>query len=176
MKIEKPGAHLDHMIRQTRMHHMQLSAMADMKANILLTVSTVVLTFTLRWVSDPSLKWSILCLQGFCLLTIILATYVVMPHVPLALRTKTAPDANSPGFNLLFFGHFVGLDYETFASRMEEVMKTPSATYEAQTREIFQLGNFLARTKYRYLRFAYFTLIAGFVTSGIFHLFQMTWI
>ncbi|MHC5012698.1 MAG: Pycsar system effector family protein [Planctomycetota bacterium] len=175
MKIEQPGAHLDHMIRQTRMHHMQLSAMADMKANILLTVSTVVLTLSLRLVSDPALKWPILCLQGFCLLTIILATYVVMPHIPIALRTKTTPDVKSPGFNLLFFGHFVGLDYETFEAKMEEIMQTPGATYEAQTREIFQLGNFLARTKYRHLRFAYFTLIAGFVTSGIVHLFQMSW-
>ena len=39
MTIHQPGAHLDHMIRQTRIHHVQLSSMADIKANMLLTVS-----------------------------------------------------------------------------------------------------------------------------------------
>ena len=38
MKINQPGAHLDHMMRQTRIHHVQLSSMADIKANMLLTL------------------------------------------------------------------------------------------------------------------------------------------
>ena len=32
MKIEHPGAHLDHLMRQTRSHHEELSSMADLKA------------------------------------------------------------------------------------------------------------------------------------------------
>jgi len=28
MKINQPGAHLDHLLRQTRMHHVELSSMA----------------------------------------------------------------------------------------------------------------------------------------------------
>jgi hypothetical protein len=44
MKIQQPGAHYDHMLRQTRIHHVQLSSMADIKANMLLTMSSLVVT------------------------------------------------------------------------------------------------------------------------------------
>lgn len=39
MNIVKPGAHLDHMLRTTRLHHVQLSNMADVKANMMLTLT-----------------------------------------------------------------------------------------------------------------------------------------
>jgi len=35
-RIDKPGQHFDHMLRTARTHHIQLSSMADMKANMLL--------------------------------------------------------------------------------------------------------------------------------------------
>ena len=38
MNIVKPGAHLGHMLRTTRLHHVQLNNMADVKANMMLTI------------------------------------------------------------------------------------------------------------------------------------------
>jgi hypothetical protein len=46
MEIRQPAVHLDHMIRQTRAHHVQLSSMADMKANMMLTYLSV--SWTIR--------------------------------------------------------------------------------------------------------------------------------
>jgi hypothetical protein len=51
MEIKQGGSHLDHLVRQTRMHHTQLSSMADMKANMLLTITSVVIT--LAWPRMP---------------------------------------------------------------------------------------------------------------------------
>src|SRR5690606_5988176 len=53
MKINQPGGHLDQMMRQTRSHHVQLSSMADMKANFLLTMSAVVITLCAPRVLQP---------------------------------------------------------------------------------------------------------------------------
>jgi hypothetical protein len=44
MEITQHGSHLDHMLNQTRLHHAQISAMADIKANILMTIYAVVIT------------------------------------------------------------------------------------------------------------------------------------
>ena len=104
MEIKQRGSHLDHLLRQTRMHHMQLSSMEDMKANILLTMASVVITLSVRYVSAPHLKWSTIVLIVFCLSTIGLATYVVMPKTPFWLKPKSEVGISNPWFNLLFSG------------------------------------------------------------------------
>ncbi|MEO6035259.1 MAG: Pycsar system effector family protein [Verrucomicrobiota bacterium] len=161
MKIDQPGAHLDQMLRQTRAHHVQLSSMADMKANMLLTMSAVVITLSAPRVAGPNFQWPFAVLIVFCLLTVGLAAYAVMPKLPLASSREPLPAIDNPHFNLLFFGDFIRLDYPTFEASMEKMMNDPSRTYEAQVREVYVLGLFLAAKKYRFLRLAYISFIVG---------------
>jgi len=165
MNIEQPGSQIDHMLRETRHHHIQLSSMADLKANILLTLSSVVMTISARYISDPRLKWSAMVLIFFCLLTIGLSIYTVMPKIPVARRSGPAPDVHNPNFNLLFFGDFINLEYNEFEKAMEEVLNDPSLTYQAQVREVYILGKFLAIKKYRFVRLAYLAFIVGLIVS-----------
>lgn len=149
------------MLRQTRWHHAQLSSMADVKANMLLTMSSVVVTLCLPHVLKEPFQLPLFILIGFCLITIGLAAYAVMPKIPLLPRLGRAPDVMSPKFNLLFFGDFTRLTYDEFRDAMEDVMNDPSRTYEAQVRELYTLGIFLVTKKYRYLRLAYFSFMVG---------------
>lgn len=165
MKIKQPGNHLDQLIRQTRDHHVKLSSMADVKANILLTVSSVVLTLSVRYVTDPALKWGAIVLMFFCLITGGLAIYTVMPKIPFSLKPGAHPDVHSPTFNLLFFGDFARLSYPEFERAMEEVLNNDDSTYQSQVREVYTLGRFLATKKYRYVRLAYLAFITGLGAS-----------
>lgn len=167
MRIENRGAHLDQLIRQTRVHHTQLSSMADMKANILLTMSSVVITLSVRSIGDERLRLGTILLIVFCLLTIVLATYVVMPHTSLRSKRRDSDAVKSPGFNLLFFGDFTALSQAEFEEAMEATLSDPDASYQAQVREIYLLGSFLAKKKYRFLRLAYLAFLVGFLASGI---------
>ncbi len=81
--------------------------MADVKANMLLTMSSVVLTLCLPQVLKNDHLWPLYILISFCLLTICLATYAVMPKLPPA--NLPPPDVHSPNFNVLFFGDFTRL-------------------------------------------------------------------
>ena len=164
-KIEKPGSHLDHMLRAAQMHLVQLSSMADMKANMLLTMSSVVLTLCLPQVLKNNHLWPLYILMSFCLLTICLATYAVMPKLP--PTNLPPPDIQNPQFNLLFFGDFTHLSQEQFESGMEEMMNDHSRTYGAQVRELYLLGTFLAKKKYRFLRLGYLSFITGLFLSFI---------
>ena len=167
MEIKQRGSHLDHLVRQTRMHHTQLSSMADMKANMLLTITSVVITLSVRYITEPHLKWAIVVLIAFCLMTIGLATYAVMPKIPFFVKRETGETIKSPSFNLLFFADFVRLTYEEFEKGMEEIMNDPSLTYQVQVKELYTLGTFLAKKKYRFLRLAYITFIMGAFASAI---------
>ena len=157
-----PANHLDQLLRQTRMHHMQLSSMADVKANIMLTLAAVVTTFSIGYLSDPVLRWPVVVLILFCVVTIFFAAYAVMPKLNFDYR----PD-NYQHCNILFFGNFMNLNYEEFAEIMEEVMQSPERAYEAQVREVYELGAYLGYQKYRYVRLAYQSFLVGLVSAGL---------
>ena len=166
MKVLQPGAHLDHMLRQTRVHHVQLSSMADIKANMLLTLSAIVVTIVTPHAMKPVLRWPALVLIVFCLATVVLAICAVMPRTP--LRTNShEPKPRGATFNLLFFGDFTLMSYDEFEAEMEKVLNDPSEAYQVQVREIYTLGVFLARKKYRVLRLAYLTFLVGLLASTV---------
>jgi len=152
-------------MRATQFHHIQLSSMADLKANMLLTMSSVILTLCLPQVLKNSHLWPLYILICSCLITICLATYAVMPKLPPA--NLPAPDISHPQFNLLFFGDFSRLSQDQFENAMGELINDPSRGYNAQVREVYLLGTFLAKKKYRFLRLGYLAFITGLFASFI---------
>jgi len=165
MKIEQPTSVLDHFLRQTRVHHVQLSAMADVKANMMLTVASVVLTFSVGYLTDPAFQWASLTLIMFCMATIIAAIYSTMPRVSAPPKPGKS-GATDPNANPLFFGTFVHMSYEDYCDTIEHALNDPNETVELMVREIYTLGCFLAHRKYRYLRWAYLIFLVGLLTSG----------
>jgi hypothetical protein len=155
------------MMRHTRWHHAYLSNMADTKANMMLTVGAVLITLSVGYLTQPLFHWAALTLIIACLLTIVVAAYAAMPKVNFASKPASLDRVSQPDFNLLFFGDFACLSYADFETAMQECMNDPSQAYEIQVRETYLLGVFLARKKYRFVRLAYLTFIAGLVLSGI---------
>jgi hypothetical protein len=136
---------------------------------MLLTVASLIITLAAPHFANPALRWAALTMILFCLATIALAIYTVMPKVRSHSSSEGEATAAKPAFNLLFFGDFAQMPYDEFESRMEVVLNDPSRLYEAQVREIYTLGAFLAAKKYRPLRMAYLTFLIGlFASVGIF--------
>lgn len=160
-RVEKPGAHLDQMIRQTRAHHVQLSQLADVKASVLLTTAALVVPLTLNLTSDPGLRIPALIMIGASLVTVCLAGYGTMPKFGRRFRR----DAQRR-MDLLFFADFAHLEYEEWLDRLQPVMNDPSFAYETQLHEIYQLGRYLERAKYLYIRLAYAAFIGGVTVSS----------
>jgi len=167
MRIPQPGTHFDQLLRQTRWHHVQLSTTADIKANMMLTVPALLITLIARHVTEAPFKWAALTLMGFCLLTIGLAAYAAMPKLSFKLKSKTPVGKDSSYFNVLFFGDFVHLSYQEYEEAMEKVLSDPTKCYEAQVRELYTMGIYLARRKFQFVRLAYLSFMAGFIASGI---------
>lgn len=166
MQIDKPGGHKDQMMRQTRAHLVQLSRMADMKANILITASSLVITLSLRFVTDATLFWPTVVLLVGMGTTAVLAAHAAMPKLRLRKPKAKPRDVSSADFNILFFGDFLELSYERYASEMEKVLQDDSATYEVQVREVYTMGRYLASQKYRWVTYAYLSFTVGIVSAG----------
>lgn len=166
MKIKEPGGHIDHMLVNTRMHHIRLSQLADMKSNMLLTISSLVLTISASQVVKPHMMIPALIMIVFCLATIVLAAYAAMPKMPLKRHIKHIADTRKPNFNLLFFGDFTELEQEEYETAMEEIMNDTNLVYQLQVKDIYAMGMFLRESKFRFLRLAYLAFICGLFTSS----------
>lgn len=165
MKVRSPGGHLDQMMRQTRAQHVQFSDMADAKAGMMLTVSSLVVTLSVPHLAKPHMFWPAATMIAACCMTIVFAAYATMPKLPPPDRSDLPPSAN-PRFNLMFFGHFAHVDYEEYAREMEKVFDDPGLAYEAMTRDVYQMGVYLATRKYPFVRLAYASFLSGIVVSS----------
>lgn len=146
---------LDSLLRTAQQHHVHLSVMADTKASILITISSIVLTFSLTRSGDPSLRPAMLTLAGSALLSLILAIFAVLPTF--------APRRTHSTRNILFFGHFGEMTEDEFIAAVEPILRSDALAYEAILRDIYSLGSYLYRKKYRFLRFAYVAMLGGFI-------------
>lgn len=151
----KSRSALDNLLRTVQQHHVQLSVMADMKASILITVSSIIATIALSRSGDPTLRPALLTLALACLISLILGMIAVLPTFSKRRGTR----------NLLFFGHFADMNEDEYMRAIEQIAASDDLLYEAAVRDIHSLGTYLHRKKYRFLRLAYIALIAGFVLA-----------
>jgi hypothetical protein len=152
----------DNLLRTTQQHHVVLSSMADTKANIIITVSSIVLTLALGRVGDPTLRLPVLTLTAFTLVALLLAILAVLPkYRPPKLIDGKLP----PGFNLMFFGHFAQLPRQRYLAEVSRALAKDGSPYAFWAGDIYSLGSYLAHHKYRYLRLSYLFFLAGFVLA-----------
>jgi hypothetical protein len=152
----------DVLLRTAQQHHVALSSMADTKANIIITVSSIVLTLSLGRIGDAELRPAVQTLAVFTLISLFFAILAVLPKHR-ALRV--GPGAFPPDFNLLFFGHFAEIPRERFLREVADAMKPDGSVYETMANDLYSLGWYLAHRKYKYLRFSYLFFLAGFVIA-----------
>ena len=141
------------LLRTTQQHHVQLSLMADHKANMLIGATFVVFTLAIgqSHISTFSLPLLILAISAFCAAG--LAAIAVMP------ATKIRAGANP---NMLFFGAFSKISEEEFKDQLlSESFVDQETVYRTMLRDIYQMGLVLERKKYRYLGLAYRVFLLG---------------
>jgi hypothetical protein len=163
MHITDPRTQLDHMLRQTRHNQVSFSQMADTKAHILLSLSSVLLSLSLTQIHDARFTVSIVSLDFFLLITVYFALLTVVGNVKIFNRHK--PSVNDPEYSPLFFGNYGDIPYDEYANHFAEIMNDSDATYELMIKDIYYSGRYLLQVKYRYIRLAYIFFFVGLVVS-----------
>jgi len=173
----RPSRGIETMFRITSRNHLQLSSMADSKANIMISINTIVISVVISAyaakIGDyPDLILPVITLVLVCLATIVLSVLATRPQISKGEFSKD--DILSKKTNLLFFGNFHGMKMEDYEWGVSEMMKDPDYLYSSLTRDIFFLGKVLGR-KYKILRLAYTTFMIGFVISILMFLVSVYW-
>ena len=165
MKSKNVDRATDTMFRIVMQNHLQLSALADHKANMIISVCSIIIGLTVRHVLDPQLQYGVIALVLTCLATILLAVYSTMPKY--SGKREGAMKAKNPNFNVIFFGDFTHLDYPDFENELEKVINDHDLVYESLAKDLYALGRVLHDKKYRFIRYSYLTFLAGLVVSGV---------
>ena len=152
-----------YMLRTVQQHHVQLSVMADVKASILITAASILITAFVALTSSLGIEPGIVAAVPFILASLGFAIYAVLPKG----GGRDGPKPGTPGFNLFFFGHFGSLTEDEFTYAMMETIADTRTVYLNQIKDIYQLGQYLSASKYRYLRLSYFALFLGVVVGVI---------
>lgn len=168
-KEKKPDRGIETMFRTTSANHLQLSAMADNKANIMISVNSIIISLVLgvlmRKLEDwPNLIIPTAILTLVCLLATIFAILAVRPQITSGKFSRE--DVEKKSANLLFFGNFHEMELSDYEWGMREMMNDSEFLYASLTRDIYYLGKVLGK-KYEYLRISYTIFMFGFVSAVI---------
>jgi len=155
----------DTLIRIVSDNHTKLSAMADTKAHIMLTLCAGIITVSITGIVRPwgELRVASFVTLGFALLAALFAILTILPRYS---RTKV-PAPDDPDFNLLFFNHFSSLSEDEFTARMGRLATDPNQAQDALVRDLYQQGRMLAERKYRYLKICYRVFFFGILASVV---------
>jgi len=152
-----------HLVRTSMLSTVQLSQMADQKANMVMGASFVVFTLAVGQVRSGVMLLPITILASGAFLAAVFAIFSVLPKVTKAGEAHLL--GNSQGDNILFFGIFSQMSEQEFSDEVIEALSTDESTYRMMLRDIYQNGQVLARKKYRYLSLAYKAFLVGLIGS-----------
>jgi predicted metal-dependent HD superfamily phosphohydrolase len=166
-KDKKPERGIETMFRTTSTNHLRLSEIADSKANILISVNSIVISVLVsvlprRIEENPALTIPTILFLVTSVLTIIVAILATRPVVTEGRFTRE--DIEQKRGNLLFFGNFFKMSLEEYEWGIEQLMSDSGYLYATMTRDIYYLGRVLGR-KYRLLRVAYLLFMCGLIVS-----------
>lgn len=150
-------------------NHINLSAIADNKANIMISVNSIlisVLITVLTWRNITETQPEVL-MPGVIFLVTALASLI---FAVLSARPKVTnlneeqKDLSIAKKNIAFFGNFVPLELEQYEEVMDEVLRNEELIYGNMSRDLYFLGKVLSK-KYYYLTISYNIFMLGFSIS-----------
>ncbi len=163
------GRSIETMFRNTLRTHVDFSSMADTKANIMISVNTLVLTIIVSIMvrkldSNPHLVIPTAILTISSLVTLVYAILVTRPKV--TSGTFTRDEIKQKKANLLFFGNFHKMNLTDFTWGMKEMLIDKDYLYDNMIKDFYYLGQVLGE-KYKKLRVSYTIFMWGLIISVV---------
>ncbi len=155
------------MFKTALRNHIDLTHIADNKANIMLTINSIIISITMPLIAsniknNPDLLFPTIILLITSITSIVFATLVTRP-----VRTKgqTSLDKIQSGStNLFFFGNFYKMNLDIYRQGMKEVISDNNILDNAIVNDLYYLGKALGH-KFSKLRYCYFIFMIGMVLT-----------
>lgn len=152
-------------------NHINLSAIADNKANIMISVNAILISVLITFLSyrnigetQPKVLLPVVIFLVTGLASLIFAVLSARPKVTSQHRPDLTPEEKRR--QVVFFGNFVHLDLEEYEQAVDDMFRDSELLYGNLTRDLYFLGKVLDK-KYRYLSASYNIFMIGFVATVV---------
>ena len=152
---------VDNILRLNYSNQLRLTLMADTKANIMITVSSIVFSITLANMESDMLRYPLMSLGFFSVIALVCAIIVIMPKIDYPKNKHGKIDRTSPFYNPLFFGHFAHIPIKEYKEEYAKRLMSDEHIIDALTSDIYGVGRVIATNKFKYLRFSYMSFLTG---------------
>ena len=166
-KPKRPERGIETMFRVAPKNHLDLTALADHKASMLIgttgTIKAIVFSVLVSKLDTHAyLLIPTIILLTVSLTTMIFAILATRPNVTTGVFTRE--DIKTRKVNLLFFGNFYNSSLEDFEWGIKEMMNDSEYLYSSMIKDLYFLGRVVGM-KFRYLRIAYNVFMWGLIIS-----------
>ncbi|MEM7195212.1 MAG: Pycsar system effector family protein [Pseudomonadota bacterium] len=148
---------VDHFLRTAQTQHMELSAMADRKASMVLGTCMILFTLIVGQIQVVDEKLPLFIMAVTAVVSAVFAILAVMPNFK---------NRSGESQNLLFFGTFAKMSEQEYIDTMFATMESNRDVYQTQIRDIYQIGQVLYQKKYRFLRYSYICFLLGLLATS----------
>ncbi len=157
------------MFRSAYRTHINLSSIADNKANIMLSINAIIVSITVstlvpKFGENQALVIPTILLLVVCLVAIIFATLSTRPKI--TKGEVTIESIHNKEANLLFFGNFYNMKLKDYQWGVDQLIQDEIFIYRSMTKDLYFLGIVLAK-KYEYLRWCYTVFMWGLIASVV---------
>lgn len=171
------GRGIDTMYRTAFRNHINLSRIADGKANMMISINTIILSIVITvsgaslsffeevFFENPEFLIPIISLLLSSLTAVVFAVFSARPSVT-EYRIKKDKLIKSKEASLLYFGNFLKLEKSEFIDYMKEMKLNQSALYDDLARDLYDLGAVMHK-KYLLLTISYNTFVGGLALAVI---------
>ncbi|MCI5083531.1 MAG: DUF5706 domain-containing protein [Saprospiraceae bacterium] len=158
-------------------NHINLSAIADNKANIMISVNTILISVLITFLSyrnigetQPRVLLPVVIFLVTGLASLIFAVLSARPKVTSLNNAQT--DRTELQKNIIFFGNFTQVKLDQFEEAMDAVFRDSELMYGNMTRDLYYLGKVLEK-KYKFLSISYNIFMVGFIFTVMTFLFAL---
>ena len=155
------------MFRTSYRVNMDLSSLADAKANIMISINGLIVSILIASIAPKvdANPWLLVPTSIFllgCVVSLVFAVLAARPRIQSNL--VTLEQAREGRTNMLFFGNFAHIQQNEFVLVMKELMQDPDNLYEMMITDIYGVGSVLQK-KYRMLRTSYSAFMVALVVG-----------
>ena len=178
LEKKQPTRAVQTFFRANYRNHINLSAIADNKANIMISVNSILISVLITILTYQNLSDNnpVILLPVVIFLVTGLASliFAVLSARPKVTNLHLERDKEKIRRNMVFFGNFVHLDLDEYEEAMDAIFRDSELLYGNMTRDLYFLGKVLDK-KYRYLSLSYNVFMLGFIaTVGTFLIALLT--
>ncbi len=155
------------MLKTTLRNNIDLTSIADGKANIMLSINAIILTVAIPLIATYIPTYNYLIIPGGVLLltSLLSITYATLATRP--VKTKGSTDLSNIGSgktNLFFFGNYHSMNISDYKTGLKEVFSSQELLDSSVMNDLYWLGVALG-TKFNRLRICYAIFLIGMVLT-----------